>query len=137
MLSVGRGFLGPVTKCSTALALGTLTPPLSVLSPQQHMLEIGQVPWNNQENCFFHNAFSKTSILNILKCYKEKINKQAKKKKKKKRRKKKKKKRRKKRKKKKKRKKRKKKAGPCCSPTHLEAQLQYHHQHHNLRCHYH
>lgn len=33
---------------------------------------MGQVLWNNQENCFFHNAFSKTSILNIPKYYKEK-----------------------------------------------------------------
>lgn len=73
---------------------------------------MGQVPWNNQENCFFHKALSKTSILNIPKYYKEKRKpKQAKKKK--------------------------KKAGPCCSSTHLEEQLQYHHQHQNLRCHYH
>lgn len=33
---------------------------------------MGHVPWNNQENCFFHNALSKTSILNIPKYYKEK-----------------------------------------------------------------
>lgn len=68
---------------------------------------MGHVPWNNQENCFFHNALSKTSILNIPKYYKEKIQTS------------------------------KNKAGPCCSSTHLEEQLQYHHQHQNLRCHYH
>lgn len=60
---------------------------------------MGQVPWNTQENCFFHNALSKNSILNIPKCYKEKKKKTQPKKK-------------------------KKKAGPCCSSTHLEEQLQ-------------